>query len=426
VSGPVICVRPDLVILDLMLPGLDGLEVCRRVQREGAVPVLMLTARGEETDVLVGLGVGADDYMTKPFSPRELVARVRALLRRVERRPAPAGDAARIGVLKLDPASRRVTVAGEEVHLTPTEFDLLSLLAARPGTVYTREQLLADVWGWRDGAGRRTVDSHIRGLRSKLGAGLVGTVHGVGYAMAAELAGVERMRRDVVANVSHELRTPIGAPQALLENLADGVEPPDPAALRTALAQTERLGRLVEQLLDLSRAGRSAPRSASRAGAAWSWSCRGDRGGRGEPRPGRGRRPRCGRPALVRRGRALPGRARGAGARRPARGARAGVRRRRAVRGGGRRGRALGAVDGALLGARRPIEDLGEGCGSTSPWPARWRCWRCSRPAARCCSPRGGAPPGPAGLRARCSSGWSGCCRSARWWRSSPPSWPSS
>jgi DNA-binding response OmpR family regulator len=178
-------VRPDLVVLDLMLPGMDGLEVCRRVQRDRAVPVLMLTARGEETDVLVGLGVGADDYMTKPFSPRELVARVRALLRRVERRPAPPGDAVKVGELELDPASRTVTVGGEPVHLTPTEFDLLTLLAARPGVVYTREQLLADVWGWRDGSGQRTVDSHVRGLRRKLGSELVRTVHGVGYALEA-------------------------------------------------------------------------------------------------------------------------------------------------------------------------------------------------------------------------------------------------
>jgi DNA-binding response OmpR family regulator len=187
-SGVALCerVRPDLVVLDVMLPGMDGLEVCRRVQREGRrgpIPVLMLTARGEETDVLVGLGVGADDYMTKPFSPRELVARVRALLRRVERRPAPVGDAVRVGELELDPATRRVQVGGRPVHLTPTEFDLLALLAARPGVVYTREQLLADVWGWRDGSGQRTVDSHVRGLRAKLGAGLVRTVHGVGYAL---------------------------------------------------------------------------------------------------------------------------------------------------------------------------------------------------------------------------------------------------
>jgi DNA-binding response OmpR family regulator len=184
-SGVALCerVRPDLVVLDVMLPGLDGLEVCRRIQRDRPVPVLMLTARGEEADVLVGLGVGADDYMTKPFSPRELVARIKALLRRVERRPAPAGEAVRIGALELDPAARRVTVAGEPVHLTPTEFDLLRVLAARPGAVLTRDQLLAEVWGWRDGSGHRTVDSHIRGLRRKLGAERVRTVHGIGYAL---------------------------------------------------------------------------------------------------------------------------------------------------------------------------------------------------------------------------------------------------
>src|ERR687895_1477094 len=182
-------VRPDLVVLDLMLPGLDGLEVCRRVQRDRPVPVLMLTARGEEADVLVGLGVGADDYMTKPFSPRELVARIRALLRRVERRPAPAGPAVTVGRLVLEPDRRRVAVGGDEVHLTPTEFDLLALLAARPGVVFTRDQLLAEVWGWRDGAGHRTVDSHIRGLRRKLGAAWVRTVHGVGYALEPEGGG---------------------------------------------------------------------------------------------------------------------------------------------------------------------------------------------------------------------------------------------
>jgi len=187
-AGVELCrrVRPDLVILDIMLPGIDGLEVCRRVQSDRAVPVLMLTARDDETDMLVGLAVGADDYMTKPFSVRELVARVRALLRRVERRPAPVGHAVRVGQIEVDPAARRVTVAGEDVHLTPTEFDLLTLLASRPGVVYTREQLLADVWGWRDGSGQRTVDSHVRGLRRKLGPGHVRTVHGVGYALEGD------------------------------------------------------------------------------------------------------------------------------------------------------------------------------------------------------------------------------------------------
>jgi DNA-binding response OmpR family regulator len=184
-AGVELCarVRPDLVVLDVMLPGLDGLEVCRRVQRERPVPVLMLTARADEADVLVGLGVGADDYLTKPFSPRELVARVRALLRRVERRPEPAGAALSVGPIEVDQAGRRVAVRGEAVHLTPTEFELLRLLAGRPGVVFTREQLLAEVWGWRDGSGHRTVDSHVRGLRRKVGAELVRTVHGVGYAL---------------------------------------------------------------------------------------------------------------------------------------------------------------------------------------------------------------------------------------------------
>jgi DNA-binding response OmpR family regulator len=184
-EGVALCdrTRPDVVVLDLMLPGIDGLEVCRRIQRDRPVPVLMLTARDDEADVLVGLGVGADDYMTKPFSPRELVARIRALLRRVERRPEPVGELTELGALRVDPASRRVTVDGDEKHLTPTEFDLLRTMAARPGVVFTREQLLAEVWGWRDGSGHRTVDSHIRGLRRKLGSSLVRTVHGIGYAL---------------------------------------------------------------------------------------------------------------------------------------------------------------------------------------------------------------------------------------------------
>ena len=187
IAGVALCdrVRPDLVVLDLMLPGMDGLEVCRRVQRDRPVPVLMLTARAEESDLLVGLAVGADDYITKPFSPRELVARIRALLRRVERRPTPPGDVMVLGELVIDPAARLVRIAGEVVHLTPTEFDLLALLAARPGVVFSREQLLAEVWGWRDGSGQRTVDSHVRGLRRKLGSELVRTVHGVGYALEA-------------------------------------------------------------------------------------------------------------------------------------------------------------------------------------------------------------------------------------------------
>ncbi len=189
-AGVTLCrdVRPDLVILDLMLPGLDGLEVCRQVQKDRPMPVLMLTARDSETDMLVGLAVGADDYMTKPFSPRELVARVHAILRRMERTlvfPGTGIPAAtiKVGDVELDVSSRRVRRAGEDVHLTPTEFDLLSWLAAHPGAVASREQLLHQVWGYRDGSGARTVDSHIRSLRRKLGAGIVRTVHGVGYAL---------------------------------------------------------------------------------------------------------------------------------------------------------------------------------------------------------------------------------------------------
>jgi DNA-binding response OmpR family regulator len=173
---------PDLVVLDLMLPGLDGLDVCREIQRDRPVPVLMLTARDSETDLVVGLAVGADDYLTKPFSSRELVARVHALLRRVERRPAYSTETVRLGAVTIDLEARRVQVDGEALHLTPTEFDLLAHLARRPGRVFTREELLADVWGYHDGSGVRTVDSHVRALRRKLGNDVVRTVHGVGYA----------------------------------------------------------------------------------------------------------------------------------------------------------------------------------------------------------------------------------------------------
>jgi DNA-binding response OmpR family regulator len=179
---------PDLVVLDVMLPGFDGHEVCRRVQAEHPVPILMLTARDDETDVLVGLGVGADDYLTKPFSMRELVARIRVLLRRVDRAAELANRAPAelvVGTLRIDQARRRVNSDGVDVHLTPTEFDLLVCLAAKPGTVLTREHLLAEVWDWQDAAGTRTVDSHVKSLRSKLGPQRVRTVHGVGYALEA-------------------------------------------------------------------------------------------------------------------------------------------------------------------------------------------------------------------------------------------------
>ena len=172
---------PDLVVLDLMLPGFDGLEVCRRIQALRPTPVLMLTARTDENDMLVGLGIGADDYMTKPFSMRELVARVRVLLRRVER----SGDdgTVSLGPYRIDMQERRVQHGDNEIHLTRTEFELLAYLAARPRAVIARQTLLEQVWGWATDGQTRTVDSHVKALRRKLGADLIRTVHGVGYAL---------------------------------------------------------------------------------------------------------------------------------------------------------------------------------------------------------------------------------------------------
>lgn len=177
---------PDLVVLDVMLPGYDGHEVCRRIQADRPVPVLMLTARADEADVLVGLGVGADDYLTKPFRMRELVARIGALLRRVQRATElVARSPLAVGDLRVDAAARRVWCGGEEVRLTPTEFDLLLCLAETPGAVVTRDKLMAEVWGWPDASGTRTLDSHVKGLRAKVGVERIRTAHGVGYALEA-------------------------------------------------------------------------------------------------------------------------------------------------------------------------------------------------------------------------------------------------
>ena len=177
---------PDLVVLDVMLPGYDGHEVCRRIQADRPVPVLMLTARADEADVLVGLGVGADDYLTKPFRMRELVARIGALLRRVQRAAElVARSPLAVGDLRVDAAARRVWCGGEEVRLTPTEFDLLLCLAETPGAVVTRDKLMAEVWGWPDASGTRTLDSHVKGLRAKVGVERIRTAHGVGYALEA-------------------------------------------------------------------------------------------------------------------------------------------------------------------------------------------------------------------------------------------------
>lgn len=179
--------RPDLVIMDIMLPVMDGLEATKRIVAARPVPVLILTARDDEADKVIGLGAGADDYMTKPFSMRELIARCKALLRRVERAKIIAKNSENekvldFGSLVIDPAQRIVTVNGEPVHLTPTEFDLLATLARKPKSVLTREKLLEEVWDWVDASGTRTVDSHVKALRHKLGSEMIRTVHGVGYA----------------------------------------------------------------------------------------------------------------------------------------------------------------------------------------------------------------------------------------------------
>ncbi len=178
--------RPDVVVLDVMLPGFDGLEVCRRIQRDRPVPVLMLTAKSDETDMLVGLGVGADDYLPKPFSMRELVARVHALIRRAERGGATtqnADSASAVGPIRIDHDARTVSNADGAIHLTRTEFDILVFLSHRPRKAVARETLLAHLWGWEDPAASRTVDSHVKALRRKLGGDLIRTVHGVGYAL---------------------------------------------------------------------------------------------------------------------------------------------------------------------------------------------------------------------------------------------------
>ena len=173
--------KPDLVVLDLMLPGIDGLEVCRRIQQERRVPVLILTARDEEADVVIGLGVGADDYLTKPFSPRELVARIHAILRRSESDTGSHDVLEPTAGLRLDQQRRRCWLDDVEVHLTSTEFDLVWVLASADGAVLSREQLLQRVWGYRDGSGARTVDSHVRAVRRKIYDDVIRTVHTVGY-----------------------------------------------------------------------------------------------------------------------------------------------------------------------------------------------------------------------------------------------------
>ena len=181
-AGPL---QPDLVVLDLMLPGLDGLDVCREIQRDRPVPVLMLTARDSETDLVVGLAVGADDYLTKPFSCRELVARVHALLRRVERRPGAAPSAPARWSSARSPSTSIATRAARRRARAPHPHRVRPARAPRPSDRRASSPASScsrEVWGYHDGAGARTVDSHVRALRRKLGNDIVRTVHGVGYA----------------------------------------------------------------------------------------------------------------------------------------------------------------------------------------------------------------------------------------------------
>jgi DNA-binding response OmpR family regulator len=178
--------KPALVILDLGLPGMDGLDVARRLHRDTNVPLIMLTARVDETDRLIGLELGADDYVTKPFSPRELVARVRAVLRRTGAEREQAPPPITVGDLNIDLERRQVTIAGQAVELTPTEFDLLVVLARHPGRVFTRLELLDRVQGYAFEGYERTVDAHVKNLRHKIEPDpkqprYVLTVYGVGY-----------------------------------------------------------------------------------------------------------------------------------------------------------------------------------------------------------------------------------------------------
>ncbi len=175
--------RPDVVLLDLMLPGMNGIDVCRAIRAESGVPIVMLTAKGDTVDVVLGLESGADDYVIKPFKPKELVARIRARLRRTDAEPA---EMLSIGEISIDVPAHQVTRAGAPISLTPLEFDLLVALARKPRQVFTREVLLEQVWGYRHAADTRLVNVHVQRLRSKVERDperpeVVLTVRGVGY-----------------------------------------------------------------------------------------------------------------------------------------------------------------------------------------------------------------------------------------------------
>ncbi|MSQ42908.1 MAG: response regulator transcription factor [Chloroflexi bacterium] len=178
--------RPDLVVLDIMMPRIDGLEVCRRLRKDTSIPIIMLTARGDDVDKVVGLELGADDYVTKPFNPRELVARVKAVLRRATSR-VEVDTTVDVGDVSIDPGRREVTISGKPVQMRAKEFDLLLALAQENGRVLSREQLLSRVWGYEYFGDSRTVDVHVTWVRDKLegSCAQVQTVRGVGYKLVA-------------------------------------------------------------------------------------------------------------------------------------------------------------------------------------------------------------------------------------------------
>lgn len=182
---------PDLVVLDVGMPALDGIEALRKIRTFSDVYVVMLTARSEEVDKLIGLSVGADDYLTKPFSPRELVARIKAVLRRQRSSAPTTGDRLEFGMMTVDRSRRKVTIGGNQAELTTLEFDLLAALAAQPGRVFSRRQLIEAIWGWDYYGDERVVDVHVRKLRKALGDDaaeptIIGTVRGVGYKFIPE------------------------------------------------------------------------------------------------------------------------------------------------------------------------------------------------------------------------------------------------
>ncbi|WP_394437158.1 response regulator [Streptomyces sp. SGAir0957] len=221
---------PDLVVLDLMLPGMDGLEVCRRLRARGPVPVIMLTARGDEDDRILGLEVGADDYVTKPFSPRELVLRVESVLRRA--RPDADRHPVRAAGLTVDPAARRATRDGTELPLTLREFGLLAFFLRHPGRAYSREDLMREVWGW-DFGDLSTVTVHIRRLRGKIEDDparprLIQTVWGVGYRFEAGGPVASEVGGSVASEVGGPVASEVGRPEASEASRPEASEPGRP------------------------------------------------------------------------------------------------------------------------------------------------------------------------------------------------------